>query len=453
MTVRNRLQLWNTGVLALTLIVLGVTVRWAVHENLYRAVDQELISQLQTTKSLNRRMNERETARKEKMTDEEEKLINERDGLRDKFREINEKLLKIRPLDSNNEPSEPESNTIPRFINSENKPIRFGPFRVRDPWDWKTTASVIETQKPKYSTVVVQGERLRLYTGHTGILDGKPVFGQFAFRLADIDRGMAAVDRTLLILLPISLLLTSLIGAFLTRKAIQPIEDALESEREALAKQKRFVADASHELKTPLAIIKAAVGLGLDTATGSTLKTYERIDSATNRTTRIVNDLMLLAQSDNDQIAPQKTRIPAASFLAETIVLFDERHGERAITATAAPDLQLHADAHQLGRALANLLDNAIRHTKDDGKITLVAKQEGNKTVITLTDDGEGIAPEHLPHLFERFYRVDSARARKDGGTGLGLAITRSLIEAQGGTLTLTSKPEEGTMATITLPD
>jgi hypothetical protein len=387
MTVRTRLQLWNTGILALTLIILGGTIRWAVHEYLYRAVDTELATQLQAGESRSRRRNERNAIREAAKTEEEQRIEKERDKLWEDANKKNEELKKMRPTD---EPTEADTTLLfPRFVDKYDKPTDRGPSRNLLPWDM-TVLPYAHTGGKRYSTVVVKDERLRLYTGPIGNWGDMPMVGQFAFRLTDIDRGMSTVDRTLLTLLPISLLLTSVIGAFLTRKAIQPIEDALTSEREALARQKRFVADASHELKTPLAIIKAAVGLGLDTATGSTQKTFERIDSATNRTNRIVSDLMLLAQSDNDQITPETVTIPLTGFLTETVGLFDGRAGERHITADAPIDLKVNADPHQLSRALSNLLDNAIRHTKPDGNITLVAHKQSEGVVITLTDDGEG---------------------------------------------------------------
>ena len=466
MTVRRRLLLWNTGIVALTLIALGIAVRFSVQRDLHSVVDNELLRELQTFQALNKRMTERDKSREASTTDEIKNLEKEKESIRtkrnDEMREYDKKIEVLRPRDSSTELPEPDTNTqFPRFIDHEGKVINMGRPRnlpLLEPWD-PAPITKARLGKTLYSTVKVNGESLRLCTGLVGTRDKKPVVGQFAFRLTDIERGTAAVDRTLLTLLPLSLLLTSGIGAFLTRKAIQPIEDALASERDALAsereslaRQKRFVADASHELKTPLAIIKAAAGLGLDTATGPAQKTLERIDSAANRTNRIVSDLMLLAQSDNDQIAPQKVEVSAPAFLAETVALFNERRANRVITVETSPDLTIQADSHQLSRAVSNLLDNAIRHTKENGTIVLKAEQEGPVVVITLTDDGEGIAPEHLPHLFERFYRVDSARARKDGGTGLGLAITRSLIEAQGGTLQLTSQPGLGTTIIIHLP-
>ena len=114
--------------------------------------------------------------------------------------------------------------------------------------------------------------------------------------------------------------------------------------------------------------------------------------------------------------------------------------------------LQIWGDANQLSRLLVNLINNALRHTPSDGRITLTAERKSTSIVITVTDTGEGIAAEHLPHLGERFYRVDSARARQQGGAGLGLAICKSIVEAHNGKMSIDSIAEQGTTVTIELP-
>src|SRR5262249_30402983 len=105
-----------------------------------------------------------------------------------------------------------------------------------------------------------------------------------------------------------------------------------------------------------------------------------------------------------------------------------------------------------LSRVFANLLENAIRHTPAEGAITICARATDDAVVVRVRDTGEGIPPEHLPHVCERFYRVDAARTRKSGGTGLGLAICQSIVQAHGGSLTIESEVGEGTVVTVTLP-
>jgi len=166
---------------------------------------------------------------------------------------------------------------------------------------------------------------------------------------------------------------------------------------------------------------------------------------------RLVRDLILLAQSDAGRLGQQRIEL----LLREVL--------ERAVACVPRPDaavclvledeaLSVPGNEEELVRLFTNLLTNAARHTSPTGRITLAARRDGGQAVVTVTDTGDGIAPEHLPHLGERFYRVDSARARKEGGTGLGLSIARSIAEAHSGTLTLASLLGEGTTVTVTLP-
>ena len=116
------------------------------------------------------------------------------------------------------------------------------------------------------------------------------------------------------------------------------------------------------------------------------------------------------------------------------------------------PTLTLRGNEEELTRLFCNLIENAQRHTPSSGDICLSAARRGDKIAVEVIDNGVGIALEHLPHLCERFYRVDSARSRPDGGTGLGLAICKSIAEAHGGTLAFASAPGKGTTVTVSLP-
>jgi signal transduction histidine kinase len=113
---------------------------------------------------------------------------------------------------------------------------------------------------------------------------------------------------------------------------------------------------------------------------------------------------------------------------------------------------EILADGHSILRVIVNLLENAARYTPQDGMIGIEQSRAGDEIVISVVDTGVGIAPEHLPHLMDRFYRIDEARARTEGGSGLGLAICASIIEAHHGAITVASAPEHGTTVTVRLP-
>jgi signal transduction histidine kinase len=142
----------------------------------------------------------------------------------------------------------------------------------------------------------------------------------------------------------------------------------------------------------------------------------------------------------------------ALSAAASAASRFQDK-GVRLIVDPSSGDLTVAVDADRMGQVLGNLLDNALRHTPAGGEVHLNAARQGQAIRLSLTDSGEGIAAEHLPHIFERFYRADTARDREHGGSGIGLAITRALVEAQGGTIVAQSAgPGQGTSFIVSLP-
>jgi two-component system sensor histidine kinase BaeS len=171
---------------------------------------------------------------------------------------------------------------------------------------------------------------------------------------------------------------------------------------------------------------------------------------------RIVQDLLLLAKSDGGQLDFRLSPVPVRQILERVAALVGD--AESAPVVIDAPDaaLAVLGDAHHLQRLLVNLTENAIRHTPSDGRITLSARidaADDSRVIVRVQDTGEGIAPEHLPHVCERFYRVDASRTRSQGGTGLGLSICQSIVQAHGGALQIQSQPGQGTTVTISLPN
>jgi two-component system sensor histidine kinase BaeS len=163
--------------------------------------------------------------------------------------------------------------------------------------------------------------------------------------------------------------------------------------------------------------------------------------------TQLVDDLRDLASADAGELRLRPEPMDARELLTQLAVA-----SSADISVAAAGDLRLHADPVRLRQAVGNLVTNAVRHTPPDGRITLRARRDREEVVIEVDDTGSGIAPEDVPHVFDRFWRADRSRSRATGGRGLGLAIARQLVEAHGGTVSVASTLGVGTTFTMRVP-
>jgi heavy metal sensor kinase len=235
--------------------------------------------------------------------------------------------------------------------------------------------------------------------------------------------------------------------------AFNELLDRLEA---AHASQHRFVADASHELRTPLAALRAEIEVALRRER-SPLDYQKTLDSNRHeleRLSSLVENLLALAALDATKPQGQKSPVDLS------IVCRDV--AEQLSPLAAAQNVRLHlelaenatvsGDVFALERAVRNLVENAIRHTPAGEQIVIRATRDAQGIVVQVIDAGVGIAPEHLPHLFERFYRVDTSRNRAHGGAGLGLSIVKAILEAHGGAVSVESKLGAGSTFTLRLP-
>ena len=217
-----------------------------------------------------------------------------------------------------------------------------------------------------------------------------------------------------------------------------------------------FVANVSHELKTPLTSIAGyADTLLTDTPDEETTQRFlETIRTNTTRMQHLVDDLLDLSRIESGRWQPAKEPVaiePVAREEWANVTGADESGRQFTVTCDP-PDLILEVDPEALRHILSNLFDNAIRHTDPDGTITLLAEEAGGAVKLDVIDNGTGILSEHLPRIFERFYRADEARSRAHGGTGLGLAIVKHLMDAHGGRVEAHSRLGDGTTITCWFP-
>lgn len=221
--------------------------------------------------------------------------------------------------------------------------------------------------------------------------------------------------------------------------------------------RRQLLADVSHELRTPLTSIRGyAETLALPAfspADAQGRHAVHVVGVEVQRLERLVNDLLDLARFDAGGAPFEQGPVAIGALFTRVI----ERHGPTAVAGGVALDTRLgpgaeavRGDARRLEQALQNLTANALRHVSRDGHVTLESLRDGGHVVLRVQDDGEGIAAEHLPHIFDRFYKADAARA--DGGTGLGLSIVKAIVERHGGTVHVRSTPGVQTSIDVRLP-
>lgn len=301
---------------------------------------------------------------------------------------------------------------------------------------------------------------------------------------------LATMGQVLLIILPVGVVLAFLIGIFGAGRALRPIKAISETARQievnnlnrridlkskdelgqlartfdnmmerlqtSFGRQRRFVADASHDLKTPLAVIEAEATLMLrrPREIADYQRSLELIGDEAGRMKTLIDDLLTLARADSGEVE-LRTRLVALDDLAAEAVSRIARlanQKKQRLDLQADEEFWLMADPEVLDRLFFNLLSNAVKYTQEGGSIRVSVGRANYKEVFfEVADNGPGIAPEHLPFLFDRFYRVDRARTR-NGSSGLGLAIAQWAAQAHGGRIEVRSAPGQGAAFTVWLP-
>lgn len=248
----------------------------------------------------------------------------------------------------------------------------------------------------------------------------------------------------------VALIGTGIGGLFLSNRAMAPA-------RLAWSNQQRFIADAAHELRTPLTLLRADAEVLLRGRKRLVEEDAELLDDIVAETTymsTIATNLLTLARLDTGTLHREHEVVNLVALAQEAVQRVQALAEQRNITIQIerANNLYVIGDPMLLKQAVLCLLDNAIKYNRQDGHITMRTLAKAEQVLLEVSDTGIGIAPEHILHMGERFYRVDKARSREAGGTGLGLSIARSIVVAHHGTLLLSSIPEQGTTVTLALP-
>jgi len=224
----------------------------------------------------------------------------------------------------------------------------------------------------------------------------------------------------------------------------------------AFNRQRQFTADASHELRTPLAIMQAEATLALskERTEDDYRKSLETISQESAYMSSVIGKLLFLARSDAGKEQLTFENVDLKDLIVELSTNIEALAQDKGIkfTVDATESLVVNGDKTKLRQLFINILENAIRYTPNDGNISVSAFKKEDNALVAISDTGIGIPPEHLPHIFERFYRVDKARSRAEGGVGLGLAIAKYIVESHDGKIELESQVGKGTTFTISIP-
>ncbi|HKS42698.1 MAG TPA: heavy metal sensor histidine kinase [Blastocatellia bacterium] len=347
--------------------------------------------------------------------------------------------------------------------------------------------------KPRFDEVSISdNEHARIITWPARDEDGEPFFVVVGQSLKDLERA----QRQLLILLavsnPIALLLASLGGLWIANKALRPVDrltraaehigrgslsERVEESRsqdeigrlartfnemiskleQAFERERRFTADASHELKTPLAVLRGDIEVALRRERSA--EEYKNVLASSleeiARLTKLTDDLLTLARSDAGEqvleLEPVRLDTLAAEAHAFIQPLADSSGVALNYDAPASP-IVIEGDGKRLKQLLVNLLDNAIKYTPAGGSARLVLRVQDSVALVEISDNGRGIPAESLPHIFERFYRRSDPRDSRVTGFGLGLAISKWIVDAHNGSIEVESEQSRGSRFTVRLP-
>jgi two-component system, OmpR family, heavy metal sensor histidine kinase CusS len=336
---------------------------------------------------------------------------------------------------------------------------------------------------------LADGRTMALTAAATRTRDGKPWKIQLGLDISAQERLLASYRGSLMIVLLLGLALSALAGRIIARRGLQPLgaitavvretsaskldmrvssaswpqelsclaaafDDMLSRLQESFRRISQFSADIAHELRTPVTNMLAATQVTLSRS--RSLEEYQRVIESSSEElatlARIIDALLFLARAEQASCPLEREQLDARQEIENVIEFHRASADESEVALRCEGHAAVFADSTLFQRAISNLLSNAVRHTPRRGSVLVDIRTAERETLITVRDTGNGIPAEHLPHLFDRFYRVDPSRTQASGGFGLGLAIVKSIVTLHEGAIRVDSTPGAGTAVTLTLP-
>ncbi len=242
-------------------------------------------------------------------------------------------------------------------------------------------------------------------------------------------------------------------GALYANRALVPIRESLANQRLALRRQREFAADASHELRTPLTVVRSSLDhlqRHADEPVSAVGDALDDIGAEVEHLTSLVDDLLLLARSDSGAISLDRLPLDLGDVAAAAASSLAKPAGAKAVSVEVDPEpAMVEGDAARLRQLVFILVDNAIRHSPTGGHVRVAVRRDGPTALLDVEDDGKGVKPEDMPHVFERFWRATGAPS---GGTGLGLAIAKWIVDRHHGSIEVSNRQGGGAQFRVRLP-
>jgi two-component system sensor histidine kinase CiaH len=346
------------------------------------------------------------------------------------------------------------SGTFALLADADGNPIGRGSFFMPDafPIEEGIDAARVASTGVDVRTTDVANVPVRVRTERATSNLG-PVFIQvIQDRSAEQDL-LDAMLRVLLVGGAVVVLVALGFGAVYARRALVPIRESLDAQRLALRRQREFAADASHELRTPLTVVRSSlefVRRHPNEPVSSVEPALDDVDAEVARLTSLVDDLLLLARSDSGAVPLDRQRLDLGDVAADAASKMVKPAGAKDVRVVVDPEpAMVEGDPARLRQLVMILVDNAIRHSPAGGEVRVAVRHNGDAAYLDVEDQGRGVRPEDMPHVFDRFWRASGAPS---GGTGLGLAIAKWIVDRHRGLITVSNRAEGGAQFRVQLP-